>query len=258
MPRATKAETQFELICIAHDLLEASALLEDLNDTALPLDDPEDDLLEDTELLELAAVMMIQGALEIEGDGTRGAYNQFPKSLDWFPISLQQPDRWFRGNYRMGRVMFDNLVSLLAQNPIFHSPKRRQRHVKFQLAAFLIRYGQRGSPVFDVASKLGLGFGTVHLYCRRVTRALRELRSQHLGWLSEERKKIVSQHIETSYGFENCVGSGDGCQIRMGIAPGQNPDEFLSRKKEYSVCVLSQCEMLLISSCSSDKYASYS
>ncbi|KAJ3779679.1 hypothetical protein GGU10DRAFT_253542, partial [Lentinula aff. detonsa] len=76
----------------------------------------------------------------------------------------------------MSRNMFDRLVFMLAPNAIFHSPKKKHRHVKYQLATFLIRYGQRGSDVLDVASKLGIGLGTVHLYCHRVTRALRELR----------------------------------------------------------------------------------
>ncbi|KAE9411318.1 hypothetical protein BT96DRAFT_803896 [Gymnopus androsaceus JB14] len=138
---------------------------------------------------------------------------------------------------RMSRDMFDRLVHMLAPNAIFHSPKKKQRHVKYQVAAFLVRYGQRGSDVLDVASKLGLGLGTVHLYCRRVTRALRELRSHHLGWLGDERKKLVSQRIEARSGFPKCAGSGDGCQIRMSTAPVENPDEFLSRKKEHSTNV---------------------
>ncbi|KAJ3865693.1 hypothetical protein EV359DRAFT_38253 [Lentinula novae-zelandiae] len=131
--------------------------------------------------------------------------------------------------------MFDRLVFMLAPNTIFLSPKKRQRHVKYQLAAFLISYGQRDSDVLDVASKLGLGLGTVHLYCRRITRALRELRGQNVGWLGNERKELVSQRIEARSGFPKCIGSGDGCQIRMSTAPEENPDEFLSRKKEHSV-----------------------
>lgn len=131
----------------------------------------------------------------------------------------------------MSRDMFDRLVFMLASNTIFHSPKKKQRHVKYQLAAFLLRYGQRGSDTLDVACKLGLGLGTVHLYCRRITRALRELRGHHVGWLGDDRKQLVSQRIEARSGFPKCLGSGDGRQIRMTTAP----DEFLSRKKEHSV-----------------------
>ncbi|KAJ3738583.1 hypothetical protein DFH05DRAFT_1408694 [Lentinula detonsa] len=86
----------------------------------------------------------------------------------------------------MSWSMFDRLVFILAPNTIFRSPKKKQRHMKYQLATFLIQYGQRGSDVLDVASQLGPRLGTVHLYCRRVTRALRELRSHHLGWLGDE------------------------------------------------------------------------
>ncbi|KAJ3749666.1 hypothetical protein DFH05DRAFT_703689 [Lentinula detonsa] len=86
---------------------------------------------------------MIQEVSEIKGDGTRGPYNQFPKSKDWFSTSLQQPDRWFRSNHRMSRNMFDRLAFILAPNAVFYSPKKKQWHLKYQLATFLIRYGQR-------------------------------------------------------------------------------------------------------------------
>ncbi|KAJ3925736.1 MAG: hypothetical protein NXY57DRAFT_1043852 [Lentinula lateritia] len=163
MPCTMKAEIQHNIVTAAHNFIKASILLEDLCDDDIPLDDLDNDYMEDAELLELAGVMTLQLAMEMDGDGTRGAYNQFPKSNDWFPASLQQPDRWFRSNYRMSRDMFDHLVYILAQNQIFYSPKKRQRHIKFQLATFLICYGQRSSPVLDAASKLGLGFETAGL-----------------------------------------------------------------------------------------------
>ncbi|KAJ3747300.1 hypothetical protein DFH05DRAFT_1479357 [Lentinula detonsa] len=110
-------------------LLAASEALDNNEDVDLPLDDPDDN----SEVL--AAALMFQKVLEIKGNGTRGNYNQFPKSKDWFSTSLQQP-RWFRSNYRMSRSMFDRLVFILAPRTIFRSPKKKQRHVKYQLATF--------------------------------------------------------------------------------------------------------------------------
>ncbi|KAJ3854774.1 hypothetical protein EV368DRAFT_63015 [Lentinula lateritia] len=103
MLHATKAEIQRDIIAAAHNFIEASILLEDLCDDDIPSDDPDNNYTEDAELLELAAVMTLQLAIEVDGDGTQGAYNRFPKSKDWFPASPQQPDRWFRSNYRMSR-----------------------------------------------------------------------------------------------------------------------------------------------------------
>ena len=65
--------------------------------------------------------------------------------------------------------MFDCLIHILAPNPIFHLPRKQQRHVKFQLAAFLVQYGQWGSDTLIVAAKLSIGHGTVHNYCKRVS-----------------------------------------------------------------------------------------
>lgn len=138
-------------------------------------------------------------------------------------------------NFSIGRDMFDRLVHFLAPNPIFHSPRKKQRHVKFQLAAFLIRYGQQGSDTLDVAAKLSIGHGTVHTYCRRVSRAIREVGPQHLNRGNQERKTIVSSAIEAKSGFPKCLGSGDGSQIRFSEVPLLDGEQFRSRKKFISV-----------------------
>ncbi|KAJ3746836.1 hypothetical protein DFH05DRAFT_1556498 [Lentinula detonsa] len=111
-----------ELLLIACALVAASDALDNNEDVNLPIDDLDEDVLE------LAAALMIQKVSEIEGDGTRGPYNQFPKSQDWFSTSLQQPDRWFRSNHRMSWNMFDRLVFILTPNAVFHSPKKKQWH----------------------------------------------------------------------------------------------------------------------------------
>ena len=131
--------------------------------------------------------------------------------------------------------MFDHLVYLLAPNPIFHSPRKKQRHVKFQIAAFLIRYGQQGSDSLDVAAKLSIGHGTVHNYCKRVSRAIRELGHRHLNWGTQERKEVVSDAIQAKSVFPKCLGSGDGSQIRFGELPLLDGEQFRSRKKFISV-----------------------
>lgn len=59
---------------------------------------------------------------------------------------------------RLGRDTFDRLVAMLAPNPIFISKGRKpQRHVKYQLACFLMRYGSRGSDVIGTAMKMSIG-----------------------------------------------------------------------------------------------------
>ena len=97
---------------------------------------------------------------------------------------------------RLGRDTFDRLVLILSQSSLFLSPRKPQHPVKYQLAAFLIRYGQRGSDTLDVAAKLSIGHGSVLNYCRRVCRAIRELRCQYLKWMNHVRKEVVMMAIE--------------------------------------------------------------
>ncbi|KAJ7581650.1 hypothetical protein C8J56DRAFT_1006004 [Mycena floridula] len=136
--------------------------------------------------------------------------------------------------FRLGRDVFDRLVAILAPNPIFNHPnaKKPQRHVKYQLATFLIRYGRRGSDVFDVSAKMGFSHGSVYNYCKRISRAIRQLRTQYLGWPSDEMKMVISTQIEQMSGFPKCIGCIDGSHIPLTQLPFMEGELFRSRKKE--------------------------
>ncbi|KAJ7902211.1 hypothetical protein B0H13DRAFT_1621635, partial [Mycena leptocephala] len=133
--------------------------------------------------------------------------------------------------FRISRPTFDTFCEILGRNQIFISRGRKpQRHISWQLGAFLIRYGQLGSPARDTSLKLGIGFGTVILYCRRVTRAIRELKKQYAPWFSEEHQLQTSAKIEQKFGFPGCVGSGDGSLIQTSEQPSWMGLAFLSHK----------------------------
>lgn len=139
--------------------------------------------------------------------------------------------------YRIGRQTFDTFVEILQRNPLFKSRGRKpQHHVRWQLGCFLIRYGQLGSPVHDTMLKMGIGYGTVLLYCRRVTRAFRELRGLFATWLNEEELQESIDAIFAKIGFPNCPGSGDGSLIQS-VQPSWMGPAYLSRKGFFAVCI---------------------
>jgi hypothetical protein len=134
--------------------------------------------------------------------------------------------------------MFDYLVQELAPNPIFQSTGRRpQCHIKSQLGCFLIRYGCIGSDAISTAQKLSIGFGTVFLYCRRVTRAIRQLRPRFVGWPTSDRKEVIKQEIKDISGFSRCLGAGDGSLFRFCEIPIEDGHPYQSRKKFWGVGV---------------------
>ncbi|KAG1824894.1 uncharacterized protein BJ212DRAFT_1295949 [Suillus subaureus] len=69
----------------------------------------------------LKALEYRSSAASITGDGSRGPYNQIPRSKDFFSCCLQGPDREFRHHFRVSRDTFDWLVAKLADNTIFTS-----------------------------------------------------------------------------------------------------------------------------------------
>jgi hypothetical protein len=136
--------------------------------------------------------------------------------------------------------MFDHLVGILSANPVFQSRGRRpQRHIKYQLGCFLIRYGAIGSDTLGTAQKLSIGFGTVFIYCSRVRRALRELRPQYVGWPVPDRKLTIKEHIKNVSGFTRCLGAGDGSLIRFEEVPQSEGYQYMSRKKFFGVLIFS-------------------
>ena len=132
----------------------------------------------------------------------------------------------------MSRGTFDKIVYLLEKNSIFTSTgKKPQRPVRFQLACFLMRYSVRGGDAMLAAKQMAIGLGTVFLYCRRVSRALRELGLDVLTWGDEARHAEVSGYIHKNYRFRNCVGILDGTLIRLTQAPKVMGLVYYCRKK---------------------------
>ncbi len=112
--------------------------------------------------------------------------------------------------------------------------KRPQRHVKYQLGTFLVRYASLGSDTLWTAQKLSIGFGSVFNYCRRVTKAIRQLRDQHVGWPTAERKLVIAAAMGAE-GFHKCLGCCDGSLIRFTQQPSLIGPGFLTRKKFFGV-----------------------
>lgn len=123
-------------------------------------------------------------------------------------------------------------MNLLEQKPAFSSRGRKpQRAVRYQLATFLLRYGARGSDALSAAKRMGIGEGTVWLYCRRVIRALREIGLTVITWGDEERRAETAEFIKAKTGLENCIGIVDGSLIPLVDIPNDWGVQYFCRKK---------------------------
>jgi hypothetical protein len=115
MPRTTQVQAQSDAIYAAEVLLSASIALEDDPDLDQFEDEDalEGDLLADddiSEILELSALNWMAIAQGMSGDGSRGSYDQIPKSLDFFSVCLQAPDREFRHMFRYATMNAPSIV----------------------------------------------------------------------------------------------------------------------------------------------------
>ena len=133
---------------------------------------------------------------------------------------------------RIGCHTFGKLVQLLEQNPLFQSTgSKPQRPIHYHLACFLIRYGIQGSDSLQPAYDLGIGNGSVFLYCWCVSKALRQLGPSTLSWGNTDRQQEVSDYILEHFGFPDCLGALDGTLIRLSKQPKDNGNVYYCRKK---------------------------
>jgi hypothetical protein len=105
-PRPTKAQTKLDLIHTAEGLLTASiAFGDDPDDDPMALFQDQEayeaDRADDTsDLLEISALMWLEIAERMDGDGSRGPYDKIPESVDFFSVCLRAPNREFRHIFR--------------------------------------------------------------------------------------------------------------------------------------------------------------
>ncbi|KAJ7125513.1 hypothetical protein C8R43DRAFT_958468 [Mycena crocata] len=108
MPRTTKAQLQSDLLHVAENLMVASIALEDDPDDTdlLGMDDDEADFLTDdiADVLDLESLNWMAIAQCMSGDGSRGSYDQIPKSVDFFSVCLRAPNHKFRHMFRSGNI----------------------------------------------------------------------------------------------------------------------------------------------------------
>lgn len=134
---------------------------------------------------------------------------------------------------RVDKETFWHIHDLIAGDPGFVSTGNKpQRPVKYQLSAFLCRYGAETGV--KTSSVVCISEGSAYGYIKRVVRAIRNIRDNHIGWPGPERRQFLSEEMD-AYGFAGCIGVGDGSFIPLGNKPYTEGWAYWCRKKFYAV-----------------------
>lgn len=143
----------------------------------------------------------------------------------------------------MSRDAFWHIHGLIEDDPVFAStPRRPQRPVKFQMAAFYMQVG--GMTALRTGDIIGVAEGSSFLYFDRVSKALRRLKPQYLKWPDTTRRAVIKQWMEDKT-FPGCIGIGDGSLLRLVHRPLKNPWSYWCRKKFYAVSFFLLCINIL-------------
>ena len=133
----------------------------------------------------------------------------------------------------MDRDAFWDLHQHIRNDPVFVSNGRRpQRPPLIQLATFLCYVG--GESGIKTAAFCATAEGTVWLYIRRVTRAVRKLRDLFISWPSYSERDNISMRMG-NLGFPGCLGSCDGSYLRSATKPNENGYAYYCHKGFYAV-----------------------
>jgi hypothetical protein len=131
---------------------------------------------------------------------------------------------------------FSKLHDLIMGDPVFENRgPRPQAPVRYQLACYLIRFGNVQSV--KTATALQLSEGSMYNHIRRVTRAFRNLRDLYIRWPGEEERKVLRREAQ-KHGFPGAVGATDGSYIPIIDRPRRNPMAFRCRKKFWAVSAI--------------------
>ena len=101
-----------------------------------------------------------------------------------------------------------------------------------------------GGSHWDLALEVGIGEGTISLYCDRVLLALLALRAEFITWPSVEERQAHRKRIcDASLGvFPGVVGFVDGTFIILNSAPLTDWYSYYNRKSTYGLNAMVVCD----------------
>jgi hypothetical protein len=159
----------------------------------------------------------------------------------------QTTDKEFLFHYRVTRESFHDLVSHIADHPVFRSTansKKTQAKPEYQLLVLLKYLGVQGNAAGNTSlgSHFGIGEGTAELYRKRALVAILSLEHKVVYWPAEDERKEMSRRIKAVYYFPNCVGLIDGTLLILEMKPSLFGENYRSRKSNYALNMLVVCD----------------
>ncbi|KAL2632550.1 hypothetical protein R1flu_004029 [Riccia fluitans] len=145
------------------------------------------------------------------------------------------PPNAFRSFTRMTRSSFMELVSKIADHPMFHNNSPyAQAPLAMQLAVVLDRFGHEGNGACFSHSLMlwGLDEGSMVNYTNTIMIALRDKLRYLVSWpTTSKRRRISAAFVEK--GFLGCVGLIDGTLIPLSQRPHDGNEMYHDRKSQY-------------------------
>lgn len=133
---------------------------------------------------------------------------------------------------------FYKLTSFLLPDPIFkNSSSNSEKLVEIQLATAFYFIGSLEAWVIRGTAQLGIGEGTIHLYCDRCTITLVWLIPQFVTWSMPARGTVQTMQIsvEESSKFPGYIEYLDGTDIVLQWGPGYHGEPYVNHKKQYVI-----------------------
>jgi hypothetical protein len=149
----------------------------------------------------------------------------------------------FLQKYRMHRVSFWKLVSLIKDHRVFHptNAKKPQAPPEHQLLVLLYYLGTCGSAGNNprLRNAFGLGRGTIELYRNRCVLAIMSMRNDVIKWPDVTERIEIATRMEQVYKWPGCIAIADGTLFPLTYEPqSEDAPDYSGRKHRYSLSVM--------------------
>jgi hypothetical protein len=148
----------------------------------------------------------------------------------------------FRQKLRVNPEIFDDILDLISNHPIFHNQSHNpQLPVAMQLAIFLNRAGHYGNAISleDVAQWAGISVGSVVNCTNRVMVAVLAQHDHFVSFPTPDSQD--AEHARCFVESRTCpewrkgIFAVDGSTVDLYAKPGFHGEVFFDRKSKYSV-----------------------
>jgi hypothetical protein len=152
----------------------------------------------------------------------------------WEKVVPTYTDEEFKESFRIQRQLFNYLVQLFIEHPIYTSLSRKSMRADKHIGIFVWYVAHEGASFRTVKDRFDIAQGSVHEVLVRVAFFISNMSEHVINWPSKAEKQATADYFLNAIGFPNVMGCLDGTHFVFDPPAGKVYD-YYNRKKQTSI-----------------------